>query len=87
MYSRKLEGSRKVGRYKMRYLEDAENDLKQIKFNKWRKMANNREDHGLVITEAKILRGSLSQGESNVKKHSGTSTPLVSSLSLQYRQE
>jgi hypothetical protein len=77
MYGRKPEVSKKVGRYRMRYLGDAENDLKQINLNKWRKMANNREDHGLVMTEAKILRGSISQGGSSVKKHSGTSTPLV----------
>lgn len=50
-------------------------------------MANNREDHGLVMTEADILTGSLSQGESKVKEHSGTSTPLVVSLSLLCIQE
>jgi hypothetical protein len=49
MYSRKPEVSREVGR------------CKQTKLNKWRKMANNREDNGLAMREADILAGSVKE--------------------------
>jgi hypothetical protein len=64
MCTRKPECSRKVGRYRMRWLEDAENDLKQIKLNKCMKMANTREEQGRVMTDAKILRRLFGQRDS-----------------------
>jgi plasmid maintenance system killer protein len=53
----KPEGRRKVGRPRLRWLDDAENDLRVMKVKRWRKKAQNREEWVSVIKEAKILKG------------------------------
>jgi hypothetical protein len=53
----KPEGRRKVGRPRLRWLDDVENDLRVIKVKRWRKKAQNREERASVVKEAKVLRG------------------------------
>ena len=53
----KPEGRRKVGRQRLRWLDGAEEDLRQLKVKRWRQKALNREEWAVVIKEAKVLRG------------------------------
>jgi hypothetical protein len=57
IFDSKPEGRRKVGRPKLRWLDDMENDLRVMKVKSWRKRAQNREEWASVIKEAKVLRG------------------------------
>jgi hypothetical protein len=40
----KPEGRRKVERRRLRWLEDEENDIRELKVKRWRQKANNREE-------------------------------------------
>jgi hypothetical protein len=51
------EGRRKVGRPRLRWLDDVENDLRVMKVKRWRKKAQNIEERASVIKEAKFLKG------------------------------
>jgi hypothetical protein len=53
----KPERRRKVGRPRLRWLNDVENDLRVMKVKRWRKKAQNREEWVSVIKEAKVLKG------------------------------
>jgi hypothetical protein len=56
MFERKPEGQRKIGRG-LRYLENQENDLRELKAKRWKYMANDTEEWASVVNEAKVLRG------------------------------
>jgi hypothetical protein len=57
IYDSKPEGRRKVGRPKLRWLDDVENNLRVMKIKRWRKKAQNREEWASVIKEANVLKG------------------------------
>jgi hypothetical protein len=57
MFESTSEGRRKVGRPRLRWLDDVENDLRVIKVRRWRKKAQNREELAPVIKKAKVLKG------------------------------
>jgi hypothetical protein len=52
-----VEGRRRMGRPKLRWLEDVKKDLRELKFKRWRQIAVDREEWASVIKEAKALRG------------------------------
>jgi hypothetical protein len=52
-----VEGRRRKGRPKLRWLEDVEKDLRELKFKRWRQMTVDREEWAPVIKEAKAVRG------------------------------
>jgi hypothetical protein len=41
----------------MRWLKDAENDLRKVKMKRWRQKANNRKQRASFIKKAKVVRG------------------------------
>jgi hypothetical protein len=45
-------------------LEDVENDLREVKMKRWRKMGKNTVEYASLVTQAKILRENTSQGVS-----------------------
>jgi hypothetical protein len=49
-----LEGKRKVGRPKLRWLDDIQADLKMVGIKGWRRKAQDRLEQMDVITEAKV---------------------------------
>jgi hypothetical protein len=51
-------------RPRLRWLEDVENGLREVKVKRWRQTAVDREEWASVIREAKPLRGPQSQGVS-----------------------
>ena len=58
----KPEGSRRRGRPRLRWMEDVEKNLLEMKFKRWRQKAVNKEEWASIIKEAKVLRESYSQG-------------------------
>jgi hypothetical protein len=56
IFDSKPEGRRKVGRPRLRWLDDVENDLRVMKIKRWRKKAQNREEWASVIKEVKVLK-------------------------------
>jgi hypothetical protein len=44
-----------VGRARLRWLEDEENDLQELKVKKWRQESNNTEEWTSALKEAKVL--------------------------------
>jgi hypothetical protein len=57
IFESKPDGRRKVGRPKLRRLDDVENDFRVMKVKRWRRKAQNREEWASVINEAKVLKG------------------------------
>jgi len=57
MFESKLDGRRIWGRPRLRWLEEVEKDLREMKVKSWRQKAFDREEWGSVIKEAKALRG------------------------------
>jgi hypothetical protein len=57
IFDSKPEGRRKVGRPRLGWLDDVENDLIVMKIKRWRKKAQNREQWASVIKEVKVLEG------------------------------
>jgi hypothetical protein len=53
IFESKPEGSRRRGRPGLRCLEDIEQDLREMKFNRWRQTTVEREEWASVIKEAK----------------------------------
>jgi hypothetical protein len=43
-----------VGRPRLRWLENTENDLRDLKVNMWRQKENNIEDWESIVKEAKV---------------------------------
>jgi hypothetical protein len=56
IFDSKPEGRRKVGRPRLRWLDDVENDLRVMKITRWRKNAQNREEWASVSKKAKVLK-------------------------------
>ena len=52
----KLEGSRRRGRPRLRWLEFVEEDLWEMKGKRWRQNVVDRKEWAYVIKEAKVLR-------------------------------
>jgi len=50
-------GSRRRGRPRLRWLEDTEKDLREMKVKRWRQKAVGREEWASVVTETKAVRG------------------------------
>jgi hypothetical protein len=50
-----------VERPKQRWLEDAENDLSELKVKKWKQMATNGDKLASVVKEVKVLKGLYKQ--------------------------
>jgi len=61
IFESKLEGSRRRGTPRLRWLEDVVKDLREMKLKRWRQKAVDRGEWASVILEAKALRGPQSQ--------------------------
>ena len=46
-----------MGEPRLRWLEDVEKELQEMKFKRWQKKAVNRKELASIIKEAKALRG------------------------------
>ncbi|KAI5635541.1 hypothetical protein NE865_11715 [Phthorimaea operculella] len=64
-YLRKPNGKRPVGRPRYRWADEAEKDLLQLQHPDWRTTAQDRDSWRLLVSEAKILFGSLSHRSSS----------------------
>lgn len=58
------EGIRRRGRPRLRWLEDIEKNLREMKFKRWRQIAVDREEWSSIIKEAKSPKGQYSLGDS-----------------------
>jgi hypothetical protein len=56
IFESKPKGRRKLGRPRLRWPDDVENDLRVMKVKRWRKKAQNREEWSSNIKEAKVLK-------------------------------
>jgi len=61
IFESKLEGSRRRGRPRMRWLEDVEKVLGEIKVKRWRWKAVDREEWASAIKGVKAVRGTNSR--------------------------
>jgi len=52
-----LEGSRRKERPRLRWQEDVEKDLREMKYKRWRQNVVDREEWGSVSKEVKSIRG------------------------------
>jgi hypothetical protein len=59
------EEEKRRGRQRLRWLENAEKDLWDMKVKRWQHKAPDREEWAFVIREAKDLRGPSKQGMSD----------------------
>jgi hypothetical protein len=57
MLKGRLYSKRRNGRSRMRWLDDANSDLKKMKVNRWKEKMRNREQWRLVVEKAKALTG------------------------------
>ena len=57
IFKSKLEGSRRKGRPRVRWLEVVQKDLQEMKVKRWRQKAVDREEWTLVIKEGKAIIG------------------------------
>ena len=62
IFESKPEVKRRKGRPGFRWLEDAENDLREMKFKRWRQKAVDREKQASAIKKARAVRGQERQG-------------------------
>lgn len=44
-----------MGRFRLRFLGDVEDDLRELKVKRWKKKTNNREEWTPVVKEVKVL--------------------------------
>jgi len=51
------EGSRSVGRPRLRWMDDMREDLRRMGVTNWRILAHGRDDWKMVVKEAKVLQG------------------------------
>jgi hypothetical protein len=70
-FESKPEWRRKVGRPRLRWLDDVEIDLRVMKVKRWRKKAQNREAWASVIKEAKEQASNLGEGVRGTRKVEG----------------
>jgi PAS domain-containing protein len=64
IFETKSEGSRRKGRPRLRWLEDLREDLREMKFKRWRHKTVDREEGASLIKEGKTVRGPYSKGVS-----------------------
>jgi len=57
LYQNTAEGSRSVGRPRLRWMDDAREDLRRMGVTNWRICAHRRDDWKIVAKEAKVLQG------------------------------
>jgi hypothetical protein len=57
LYMSKHEGRRNVGRPKMRWIDDVEEDLRMMRVCGWRRKARRRDEWKSVLREVKVLQG------------------------------
>jgi hypothetical protein len=57
LYMSKPEESRSVGRPKMRWLDNVEEDLRKMKISGWRGKALRKDEWKSVMREVKVLQG------------------------------
>jgi len=51
------EGSRSVGRPRLRWMDDVREDLRRMGVTNWRIRAHRRDEWKMVVKEAKVLQG------------------------------
>jgi hypothetical protein len=68
LYRNKPEGVRLVGRPRKRWLNEVEQNLKQMEVRGWRRRAQNRDEWQSILKEAKVLHGPQRQGVSQSGK-------------------
>jgi len=51
------EGSRSVGRPRLRWMDDVREDLRRMGVTNWSILAHRRDDWKMVVKEAKVLQG------------------------------
>ena len=64
IFQSKPERSRRMGRPRLRWLEDVEKDLWEMKVKRWLQKAVDREEWASIIEETKVHKGLQSQGVS-----------------------
>jgi len=57
IFESKPEVSRRGGRPRLKWLEDVEKDLWEMKVKRWRQKAVDREERASIIKEAKLSKG------------------------------
>jgi len=57
LYKNTPEGSRSVGRPRLRLMDDVREDLRRMGVTNWRIRAHGRDDWKMVMKEAKVLQG------------------------------
>ena len=57
LYQNTPEGSRSVGRPRLRWMDDVREDLRRMGVTNWRIRAHRREDWKMVVKKAKVLQG------------------------------
>ena len=57
LYQNTPEGSRSVGRPRLRWMEDVREDLRRMGVTNWKIRAHRRDDRKMVVKEAKVLQG------------------------------
>ena len=57
LYQNTAEGSRNVGRPRLRLMDDVREDLRRMGVTNWRIRAHRREDWKTVVKEVKVLQG------------------------------
>ena len=57
LYQNTAEGSRSVGRPRLRWMDEVRKDLRRTGVTNWRIHAHRRDDWKIVVMEAKILQG------------------------------
>jgi len=62
LYQNTPEGSRSVGRPRLRWMDDVREDLRRMGVTNWRIRAHRRDDWKMVMKEAKVLHGLYSHG-------------------------
>lgn len=62
LYQNTPEGSRSVGRPRLRWMDDVRENLRRMGVTNWRICAHRRDDWKMVVKEAKVLQGLYSHG-------------------------
>jgi len=57
LYQKIPEGSRSVGRPRLRWMDDVREDLRKMGVTNWRTCAHRRDNCKMVVKEAKVLQG------------------------------
>ncbi|PSN46590.1 hypothetical protein C0J52_24400 [Blattella germanica] len=65
----KLEGRRRRGRPRKRWIDDVEEDLRKMGVRCWRRKAEDRDEWRRVIEEVKVLHGLVPTSQSVIKLH------------------